>query len=321
MPSVLVLASINADLVVEVPHRPAAGETVLGGDLVVHSGGKGGNQAAAAARAGADVRVVGRVGDDGYGERLRSALELAGVDVSRVRVDAGSASGTALITLTPDGDNSIVVSSGANALVGPGDVQDLPLGPGDVAVAQLEVPLAAVVALAVRCTESGARLVLNAAPALPNLPAELLSVCDPLVVNGLEAAALAGTGPVDDVGGAVEAADRLLARGCRGVVVTLGGLGAVVTDDTGRRLVEPPVVGPVVDTTGAGDCLVGTLAARLADGCTLVAATAQAVRAASVAVTRAGAQTSFPTHDDVRDVPLPPAVPLDGTLPGPGTSE
>jgi ribokinase len=196
---VVVLASLNADLVVAVDARPRGGETVLGGDLVVHPGGKGANQAAAAALAGARVRVVGRVGDDAYGPMLRDALSAAGADVSGVRVTDDVATGVALILVTPDGENSIVVASGANARV---DADDVTAGFGGdvaVAVAQLEVPVEAVTALARQCLAAGARLVLNAAPPEARLSAEVLRVCDPLVVNAHEASALTGAPVADSV--------------------------------------------------------------------------------------------------------------------------
>ncbi len=307
--SVVVLASLNADLVVAVDARPAGGETVLGGDLVVHPGGKGGNQAAAAALAGADVRVVGRVGDDAYGPMLREALAAAGADVSGVVTTPSRASGVALITVTPDGENSIVVASGANDAVSPDDVTDL--GGAGVAVVQLEVPLAAVVALAERCAAAGTRLVLNAAPPRDDVPASVLAVCDPLVVNAHEAAALTGRPVPEDADAAARVAAALQDLGCRSVVLTLGGAGAVVRDASGTWRVSAPPVERVVDTTGAGDCLVGTLAARLAAGDDLPTATADAVRTATQAVLRAGAQSSYVSREQALTVAVGAPVRLD----------
>jgi ribokinase len=311
---VLVLASLNADLVVPVQQRPQGGETVLGGDLVVHPGGKGGNQAAAAARAGAQVRVVGRVGDDAYGPLLREALTTAGADASSVVTMPGVATGVALITVTPDGENSIVVASGANAKVSADDVGDLRAA---VAVVQLEVPLEAVVALARRCDAEGARLVLNAAPPRDDLTPQVLAACDPLVVNAHEAAALTGAEVAHDLAAAVEAVGALHAQGCRSVVLTLGGDGAVVLADGACWHVAAPPVEAVVDTIGAGDCLVGTLAARLAAGDDLPTATADAVRTATLAVLRAGAQTSYAGRAEALRTPVVAPVPLRG----PGTGE
>lgn len=305
----VVLASLNADLVVTVEARPAGGETVLGGDLVVHPGGKGGNQAAAAALAGADVRVLGRVGDDAYGPMLREALAAAGADVSRVVTTPSRASGVALITVTPDGENSIVVASGANDAVGPDDVTGV--AGAAVAVAQLEVPLPAVVALAERCAADGTRLVLNAAPPRRDLPATVLAACDPLVVNAHEAAALTGAAVPQDAEAAATAAAALQRLGCRSVVLTLGGAGAVVRDASGTWRVPAPDVARVVDTTGAGDCLVGTLAARLAAGDDLPTATADAARTATQAVLRAGAQSSYVPRAQALTVPAVAPVRLD----------
>lgn len=304
---VLVLASLNADLVVPVQQRPLGGETVLGGDLVVHPGGKGGNQAAAAARAGARVEVVGRVGDDAYAPLLREALTSAGADVSGVVTTPGAATGVALITVTPDGENSIVVAPGANARVSADDVGEVLAA---VAVAQLEVPLEAVVALATRCVGSGARLVLNAAPPRDDLPDEVLAACDPLVVNAHEAAALTGAAVARDLDAAAEAAEALQRKGCRSVVLTLGGDGAVVLQDDACWHAAAPRVEAVVDTTGAGDCLVGTLAARLAAGDDLTTATADAVRTATLAVLRAGAQSSYATREEALQTPVVAPVPL-----------
>ncbi len=318
--SVLVLASLNADLVVAVAARPAGGETVLGGDLVVHPGGKGANQAAAAALAGARVRVVGRVGDDAQGTLLRTALASVGADVSGVVTTAGAATGVALITVTPDGENSIVVASGANAHVTPGDVGAVT---DDVVVTQLELAMPAVDELARRCVEGGRRLVLNAAPPRHDLPAALLGACDPLVVNAHEAAALTGTSVAATVEDAVLAAAALRRRGCRSVVLTLGAAGAVVLDGEGCWHVAAPPVAEVVDTTGAGDCLVGTLAARLDAGDDLATAAADAVRTATLAVLTAGAQPSYVPRR--RALAVPAVAPrrlwaADGTDAAPGTS-
>jgi ribokinase len=295
--SVLVLASLNADLVVPVAERPLGGQTVLGGDLVVHPGGKGANQAAAAALAGADVRVVGRVGDDDWGTLLRDALTEVGADTAAVVTTSGVRTGVALITVTPDGENSIVVAPGANGRVTPDDLAGAMREDVRVAVAQLEVPLDAVAALARRCDEAGVRFVLNAAPPRADLPAGLLAACDPLVVNAHEAAALTGAAVAASLDDAVEAASALRRGGCRSVVLTLGGGGAVVLDDAGCWHVAAPAVDAVVDTTGAGDCLVGTLASRLAAGDALPDATADAVRTATTAVLRPGAQSAYLPRD------------------------
>lgn len=291
---VVVVGSANADLVVGVERRPAAGETVLGSDLAVHPGGKGGNQAVAAARLGSTVALVGRVGDDAHGRFLLDAQRAAGVDTRAVRV-GGAPTGVALIVVGPRGDNSIVVSPGANALLSAQDVRasrDL-LSAARVVSLQLEIPLETV-AEAVAVAAPGTRVMLNASPSAP-LPAPVLAACDPLVLNEHEALEMLG-GATEDTPEAWCTA--LLERGPRSVVVTLGARGAVAADPSGVvRVPGIPVV--AVDTTGAGDAFTGALASRLARGDTLAQAVGFAVRVGAAAVTRAGAQDSFPTAEQV----------------------
>ncbi|WP_341358450.1 ribokinase [Georgenia sp. M64] len=285
---IVVVGSANADLVLDVDHRPAAGETVLGSDVRVTPGGKGANQAVAAGRLGGDVTFVGCVGDDDHGAMLRRSLEAAGVDVGHLRT-VGAPTGNAVILLTPDGENAIIVSPGANRHVTPALLTGCraALASADVVVLQLEIPLDTVEHVAREATS--ARLVVNAAPAA-TLPAEVLAVADPLVVNESEAAVLVGgarTGP----GATVTA---LLALGPRSVVVTLGGAGAAHAvaggrpEHTGARPVD------VVDTTGAGDAFVGALALALARGADLGDAVVAATEVAAFAVGRRGAQESYP---------------------------
>ncbi|GHF24785.1 ribokinase [Streptomyces griseoluteus] len=289
----LVVGSANADLVVGVERRPGAGETVLGGDLAVHPGGKGANQAVAAARLGARTALLARVGDDGHGRLLRDSLRSAGVDTAAV-LTGGAPTGVALITVDPSGDNSIVVSPGANARLTAGDVRAEVLGAARVVSAQLEIPLETVAAV-VRALPEGTRFVLNPSPPRP-LPDDVLAACDPLVVNEHEARVLLGdeeTG--DDPAGR---ARRLLALGPRSVVVTLGAKGALVCDASGVRAV-PSVAVAAVDTTGAGDAFTAALAWRLGAGEELPVAAAYAARVGAAAVTRRGAQESYPTAAEV----------------------
>ena len=207
---IVVVGSANADLVLQVDHRPAGGETVLGSDLVVTAGGKGANQAVAAARLGGDVAFVGCVGDDGNGALLRSSLAGAGVDLAGLGT-ATAATGVAVIVLTPDAENSIIVSPGANAQVTPGAVDRAVDWPATaVVVVQLEVPLPTVALVARRAREHGVRLILNAAPAAV-LDAATLADADPLVVNQSEAAALlSGALPDDEAATARALVDRKL---------------------------------------------------------------------------------------------------------------
>ncbi|GAB2596274.1 ribokinase [Streptomyces capparidis] len=303
---VVVVGSANADLVVRVERRPAAGETVLGSDLATHPGGKGANQAVAAARLGARTALLGRVGDDAHGRLLLAAVSSAGVATGAV-LTGGAPTGVALIVVGPEGDNSIVVSPGANALLSPADVRASArlLRSARVVSLQLEVPLATVAA-AVRAAGPATRVVLNPSPPAP-LPEEVLAACDPLVLNEHEARALLGGDGKGPGGGTPPGDDperwcaALLARGPRSVVVTLGADGAVAADASGAvRVPGLPVA--AVDTTGAGDAFTGALAWRLARGDTLAAAVRLAVRVGAAAVTRPGAQDSFPT---LREVPAP----------------
>ncbi|MFJ7900515.1 ribokinase [Streptomyces sp. NPDC096198] len=290
----LVVGSANADLVIGVERRPAAGETVLGSDLAVHPGGKGANQAVAAARLGARTALLARVGDDAHGRLLLEAQRAAGVATAGVLV-GGAPTGVALITVDPSGDNSIVVSPGANGRLAPDDVRDAGdlLAASRVVSAQLEIPLETVVEV-VRNLPSGTRFVLNPSPPRP-LPAEVLAACDPLIVNEHEARVITGA-ELD--GSPEEWAAALLALGPRSVVVTLGAEGALVAT-AGSTVRVPSVTVRAVDTTGAGDAFTAALAWRLGAGSSLEDAAAYAARVGAAAVTRPGAQESYPTAGEV----------------------
>ncbi|MES4890306.1 ribokinase [Streptomyces sp. NPDC096012] len=291
----LVVGSANADLVIDVERRPAAGETVLGGDLAVHPGGKGANQAVAAARLGARTALLARVGDDGHGRLLLDSLRAAGVDTAGVLV-GGAPTGVALITVDPSGDNSIVVSPGANSRLVAADVRDAGklLLASRVVSAQLEIPLETVVEV-VRGLGPGGRFVLNPSPPRP-LPSEVLAACDPLIVNEHEARVLLGDACVS--ADPEDWARLLLAEGPRSVVVTLGAEGALVCDGSGVTRV-PSVAVDAVDTTGAGDAFTAALAWQLGSGAGPAEAAAYAARVGAVAVTRRGAQESYPTAEEV----------------------
>lgn len=291
----LVVGSANADLVIGVERRPGAGETVLGSDLAVHPGGKGANQAVAAARLGARTALLARVGDDANGRLLLDSQRAAGVDTVGVLV-GGAPTGVALITVDPSGDNSIVVSPGANGRLTPEDVRAAAclFQTSRVVSAQLEIPLETVVAVAASLSPDS-RFVLNPSPPRP-LPAVLLAACDPLIVNEHEAKVILGD---------AEAGDRpedwarvLLAKGPKSVVVTLGAEGALVASAEGVVRV-PSVKVTAVDTTGAGDSFTAALAWKLGAGASLAEAAAYAARVGAVAVTRRGAQESFPTAQEV----------------------
>ncbi|MET8545288.1 ribokinase [Kitasatospora sp. NPDC004799] len=293
---VLVVGSANVDLVIGVERRPGAGETVLGSDLAVHPGGKGANQAVAAARLGARTALLARVGDDANGRLLLESQRNAGVDTAGVLV-GGAPTGVALITVDPSGDNSIVVSPGANGRLTPEDVRAA--GPlfraSRVVSTQLEIPLESVVEV-VRQLPPGTRFVVNPSPPQP-LPAEVLAACDPLIVNEHEARVILGGGAVGD-----DPADwvrELLASGPASVVVTLGSEGALVASAEGEVARVAPVKVDAVDTTGAGDSFTAALAWKLGAGASLAEAAAYAARVGAVAVTRQGAQESFPTAEEV----------------------
>jgi len=282
---IAVVGSINLDVVVGVERHPAPGETVVGGDRHELPGGKGANQAVAAARLGATVRFVGRVGDDDAGRRLRGGLAAEGVDVAHVRVDPEAPTGMALIAVDAAGENTIVVSPGANARVGAGDVEaarDV-LASAAVTLVQHEVPEAAVAAA---IAAAGGKVVLNPAPARP-----LVAPVDVLIPNRGELEALAGR-----AGDPVELARELEAA--RAVVVTLGAEGAVVVEGERVERIRAPTV-EAVDTTGAGDAFCGALAQALDSGADLVDAARWAARAAAASVTRPGAQGGLPHAADL----------------------
>ncbi|WP_406387493.1 ribokinase [Streptomyces sp. NBC_00887] len=297
---VLVIGSANADLMISVDRRPAAGETVLGSDLVTLPGGKGANQAVAAARLGARTALLARVGNDAHGRLLIDSLATAGVVTPAIRTDSAP-TGVALITTDPTGDNSIVVSPGANGRFGPADATRILAlsGRARVVSLQLEIPVETVIATAAAASASGARIVMNPSPPQP-LPPSTLALCDPLVVNEHEAVHLLG-----DIGrgdsGPEQWAAQLLAMGPRSVVITLGSAGALVADAKGTVRV-PGLPVQAVDTTGAGDAFTGALSWRLAQNDSLATAARFAVRVAAYAVTRRGTQLSYPTLEQLRDL-------------------
>jgi ribokinase len=295
---VFVVGSINQDFVLGVERRPAPGETVTDARLATHNGGKGANQAAAAALLGASVAFLGRVGDDGFGGPLVRSLADKGVDTTLVKEVPGSSTGAAFITVTPDGENAITVAPGANRRLTAEDVDDASgsIGEARVLVAQIEVPLEVVLRAVEVAAGNGTRALVNLAPPF-DVPRALLEKLDPLVINEHEAAFLLGES-VEGVDGALDAAPRLLTLGPRSVVVTLGEDGAVFSGgESAQHLTAPKV--KVVDTTGAGDAFIGALAAKLATDAPLKDAVAYAVRAGAAAVTEAGAQGALPAPETV----------------------
>ncbi|TQN44189.1 ribokinase [Blastococcus colisei] len=292
---VVVVGSANADLVLQVHHRPAPGETVLAGTSTTTPGGKGANQAVAAARMGGRATFVGCVGRDGHARLLQSSMHEAGVDLAGVAV-VDAPTGHAVIVITPDGENSIIVTPGANSSLD-ADAVDRSAARwtgDDVVVAQLEIPMETVTRAARRAAQVGARFVLNAAPAAAVAP-EVLALCDPLVVNEDEAGVIVAHAGVDlgaNLEGIKATAAALTALGARSAVVTLGPEGALVASAAGVEHIPAPRV-RAVDTTGAGDGFVGALAARLSRGDSLSDAARVAAAFASAAVTRLGAQSAY----------------------------
>lgn len=296
--NVVVFGSANADLVVEVSRRPDGGETLLGSDVQLYAGGKGANQAAAAARAGADTRFIACVGSDGYADILRANLAHAGVDVSEVRT-VDRPTGTAMILVTPDGENSIVVSPGANRSLDLTTAKSTvdTWSSADVLVLNLETPLSTVDYVARLASVHGVRILLNAAPAT-TLSSETLAICDPLVVNEHEARIILRDDTTTDFTILVR---KLLATGARSVIVTLGSVGALVADEDGADLV-PAYKVEAVDTTGAGDAFVGATACELARGESLRDAVRFAIAMSALSVQGKGAQSSYADRADVEQL-------------------
>jgi ribokinase len=303
-PRVTVLGSLNMDISVTVPRLPVPGATVLGSAARFTPGGKGANQAVAAARLGAGVRMAGCVGDDDFGRQLLAALRAEGVDAGHVRTVAGVPTGLAMISVDAAGENVITVAPGANHEVGAGEVAAAAGRPGDVLVICAEIPVPAIKAAIKAARARGARCVLNLAPAPPEAAAIVAGGVDWLVVNETEAAAVLGR-RVDGLKDAGEAATGLLEAGARHAVVTAGAHGAALalgretadTADTAETVEAFRV--EAVDTVGAGDTFVGALAVALAAGIPAAEAVRAAAAAAATAATRPGAQAGMPRPADV----------------------
>jgi len=295
-PSILVVGSINMDLIVRCRQVPRPGETVHGEELVTAPGGKGANQAVASSRLGARTAMVGRLGNDDFGRALRAGLQAEGVDVSGVRADLGAASGVALILLEPSGGNRIIVIGGANLRVDDEDVgvaRKL-LQKADALLVQLEIPLAAVEAIARAARERAVMTVLDAGAATPAAArADLLGLMDVVSPNEIEAEALTGI-RVQDERDARRAAERLRGRGARDVVVKLGAHGAYWLGSGGEGLFPAFEIQPV-DTTAAGDAFTAALTVGLASGLTMPEAIRRANAAGALACLKLGAQPSMPT--------------------------
>jgi ribokinase len=296
---IVVVGSINMDLVTRTAKIPVPGETVIGGDLQTYPGGKGANQAVAAARQGAGVAMVAHVGQDAFARQLLRNLAQDGVDHTHV-TPVATASGVALIIVDDAGQNSIVVASGANGRLTAGDVQKAQplIQSADLLLLQLEVPLQAVQCAAQLAHDADVRVILNPAPARP-LPAALWSLVDILVPNETEAAVLAGASAAGE-SGLLAAAQQLHALGVPTIILTLGARGALLAQDGQFTRYPAFSVDQVLDTTAAGDAFLGGLSAALAGGSSIAAAVPWGNAAGALAVTRAGAQPSLPTKEEVQ---------------------
>jgi len=296
--SIVVIGSSNTDMIVKSPRIPKPGETILGGKFTTAAGGKGANQAVAAQRAGGDVTFIARVGRDVFGEKAVAGFAKEGIRVDHITRDQTHPSGVALIFVAANGENSIAVAGGANSMLASTDIKKAAPAITDAAVVvmQLETPLATVQSAARMAATQNVPLILNPAPARP-LPDSLLSRVTILTPNETEAELLTGV-RVKDEKSAAKAANILLAKGVRTVVITLGSRGAYVAMTGMSRLVRGFKVKPV-DTTAAGDNFNGALAVALAEGKPLLEAVRFANAAAALSVTKMGAQTSSPTRREI----------------------
>lgn len=300
-PKILVVGSSNTDMVVRLERLPRPGETLLGGEFQSVPGGKGANQAVAAARAGGEVTFLARVGADGLGEAAIAGFLRDGIDVSHVLRTEGKPSGVALIMVSEAGENSIAVASGANGALSAEDVRQSHslFGAAEIVLVQLETPLESVEATVGLCAELGKRVILNPAPAL-ELSDELLKQVAILTPNETEAEILSGI-PVKDPESAKRAGLRLLERGVESVIVTCGEAGAMLVTRSERRLIPTRRV-TAVDTTAAGDVFNGALAVALGEGKPLGESIPFANVAASISVTRQGAQPSAPQREEIERI-------------------
>jgi ribokinase len=301
MGRVFVAGSINMDVVATAGRHPKIGETVAGDAVLYFPGGKGANQAVAAAKLGASTTLVGRLGKDAFGEELSTFLAAQAVDLRFVQQSTAAHTGTAIITVA-GAENTIVVIPGANALVTAADVEAPRLAIADIAVSQFEIPLPTITAFFKRARAVGATTILNPAPAIP-FDRALLDLVDVLILNESELGVLIGTElrGDDDHARLIQAAGSLHASRGRIICVTLGRRGALALVD-GKPQIIPGRPVNAVDTTGAGDCFVGAVAAQLAAGKSIRDALSYANAAASICVQRMGAAPSMPTAADVEAI-------------------
>lgn len=297
-PVITVIGSSNTDMVIKADHLPGPGETILGGSFFMNAGGKGANQAVAAARLGGNVNFICKTGEDIFGERSRQIFKDEGIDTSFLISDSAHPSGVALITVDKNAENCIVVASGANAELNPSDLLHARemIIQSSIVLMQLEIPVDTVSWVAAIANEKGILVVLNPAPACA-LPDKLLENISILTPNRTEAGMLSGI-RVHDMGSAKEAAQKIRDRGVKTIIMTLGSEGAVVLDRNTFIHVPAKIV-RAVDTTAAGDTFNGALVVALSEGRDILEATAFACKAAAISVTRNGAQASIPFKTEV----------------------
>lgn len=296
--AIVVVGSTNTDMVIKAAHLPQPGETVLGGQFFMFPGGKGANQAVAAARMGGQVTLVANTGNDIFGKQSISGFRQEEIDTTYIGRDPEHPSGVALIGIDRHGENSILVAPGANAALTEADVDRAAgaIQAADVVLVQLEIPLPTVLHLVKRCAEWGRRLILNPAPAHP-LSADFYAGLFAITPNETETELLTGV-RVTDEASAQRAAEVLLNRGVENVIITLGAKGAFLHNRAGSTTITAPVV-EAVDTTAAGDVFNGALAVGVAEGIPLAEAVSVACRAAALSVTRMGAQASAPYRHEL----------------------
>ncbi|MBC3910559.1 ribokinase [Undibacterium umbellatum] len=299
-PRITVVGSVNMDLVFRTPRMPAVGETLHGHEFCQIPGGKGANQAVAAARQGAQVSFIGAVGDDGFGSFSRDCLAAEGMELTHLARVAGVATGVAGILVDDSGSNSIVLAAGANATLTAAqvDAATAAIAGAQLLVCQLETPLATVTRAIEIARAQGVKVILNPAPA-QDLTDALLAQVDYLILNETEASQLSGITVVDQ-DSAKAASEQILRRGTGTVLLTMGEHGALITESTGSQFI-PAVKVDVVDTTAAGDTFVGAFAVGLANGLSVIDASREAQYTAALTVTKLGAQTSIPQRQQVLD--------------------
>jgi len=296
---ILVVGSTNTDMVVKAPRIPVPGETILGGKFLMNPGGKGANQAVAAARLSGQVAFVAKVGDDLFGQETYRLLEREGIDATGVTTDKKEASGVALIMVDAKGENCISVASGANAKLAKADFDRAvkKLGKPSILLAQLETPIPTIAAVAAYAQKNGIPFILNPAPAA-KLPAAVYKGVSLITPNETEAELLTGV-TVTDEASAEKAAKALRRKGVKQVIITMGSAGSYVFDGKAGVIVPAKKV-KAVDTTAAGDVYNGALAVALSEGAALADAVVFATKAAAISVTRMGAQASAPYRKEVK---------------------